>query len=579
MNRIGANAVAASIRSHGNETVFALGGHAHFRVLDELDQMGVRIIGGRHESAVIAAADGYARITGRSGVAIIIAEQGAANAYAGLLTAKYACVPIVVLIVRFSTAYDDPRSEEEVSQFAGLRDCVKWARTVPHPERLGEYVDAAFRIAEGGEPGPVLVALQGAFLDSRVTEKEPESRERFPHPLGCPGEVAQEVAEVIQGSQRPVILAGGGSRFGNASGALTRIGEATGIPVVGRGLGRGVVDETSAAGWSWPVAQHALHMADLVLAIGARLDQKMSYGLPPRFSPTARLIQVDVAPENLGAPRNIYKTVVADAGEFSSVLEQHLVGAKESTLGGWWIRDAVASVQGVYREVGKGISGKPHPAETARLVSAHMSPNDIMVTDGAKIRGWMLGIHEVRRCPGWIDHAPLGSMGICTGLAIGAACGTEDEARSANGTAGRVVLFTGDGAIGYFASEFSTMARHNLRIVTVIGNDGAWGTERDWQLRSFGRTVNTELGDWDYAQVASGFGCRARRIETQVDLGTAIKWAFDSVGPVVLDVTIDPEAGSGMRDGPPSGGQSSEDLVRPEAGVYPEGLRDDLLRL
>jgi acetolactate synthase-1/2/3 large subunit len=176
-------------------------------------------------------------------------------------------------------------------------------------------------------------------------------------------------------------------------------------------------------------------------------------------------------------------------------------------------------------------------------------PEDaIMVGDGADVQNWMYGALRIRRAPGFLDHYPLGGMGIGTPLAVGAAAAARELA--AGGTPRRVVLVTGDGSFGFYPAELHAAARAGLPLVVVICNDAAWGTEKHGQRQAIGRTVNTELGALPYEHLGIAFGGTGIRVERLAELGPALDAAFAATTPCVVNVLMDREAGAALKTEP-----------------------------
>ena len=326
--------------------------------------------------------------------------------------------------------------------------------------------------------------------------------------------------------------------------------EAFRLPVLGNGLGRGLVPEDWERSFNWPMAQIAAHRADVVLVVGARLKQRLGFGLPPRFSPAAKFIQVDIEAEELGRNRRIDVPVVGDAGLFCDALAAALAARgyagppkKE------WLRAALHERIKYLLALASTNADPIHPLRLGRAIMERLEPDDIIVGDGADVQNWMYGALRVRRAPGFLDHYPLGGMGIGTPLAVGAAAAARELAGDA-GRPRRVVLVTGDGSIGFYPAELHAAALAGLPLVVVVCNDGAWGTELHGQRKAIGRSVNTELGSLPYERLGEAFGGRGLRVERAAELGPALDAAFLADVPCVVNVLVDREAGAAIKSDP-----------------------------
>lgn len=548
----GSEALGRAIRREGANTVFSLAGAAHGRLLNALEGDGVQIVSARHETAAVVAADGYARITGRTGFAIIIAKQGLPNALTGIMEAQAACSPVVVIVARSPIAQDEPGSGLD-DELAFVRPFVKWARTVYDKDRLAEYLHYASHLAQSGRPGPVVLVVPQDLLATPVEEQRREDEPLIPPAPPDPSPTAiDEAARLLAGARRPLVLAGSGAA--RASVGLRRLA-AFGIPILGNSLGRGAVPEDLDTGFPWPLAQIAAKDADVVVVVGARLTDRLGYGLAPRFNPDAKFIQVDLAAEELRRARKIDVPIVADSGRATLALADAL----ERTLGGvravsseapGFVNAAMANRLARIAEVGLGDDGPIHPYRIARELVPLIPEDAIVVGDGADALNWFLAHLRIKQAPGYLDHYPSGSMGIGTPLAVGAAAAARELAENTGSRPRPVFLITGDGAFGFYLAELNTIAIGKLPIRIVVVNDNGWGTERHGQRLSIGRTVNVDLGETRYDQIAEGFGIPGEHVASPRDVKAALDRAVAQRGPALVDCWVDRDAGAMRKKDP-----------------------------
>ncbi len=548
----GGQVISRILRGYGIETAFVLAGAAHSHTLFAFEDDGVAVVSGRHEAGTVGAADGYARVTGKPGIAMIAGKQGMPNAMAGIQTARMACSPVVV----FASVYADPSREslgdEGEDPLEMAKPYAKWCRVVPTIDRLAEFVHAAMRAAASGRPG---VAVLGVPLSIQAATVDGDAALE-PHPLQtnvseASDEAVDAAAEMILKAERPLILAGSGAGLSNAGPALRSLVDSHRLPVLGHALGRGLVPEDHTLGFSWPLAQVAAKEANAVLVVGMRLSQRIGYGLAPRFNAKAKFAQIDVVADEFGRNRIIDVPLLGDAALTVDKLNAALTAKGYLPKGDpTWINEAMAARMARIDELGREKDGKIHPTRIGRDLMDVMPQDAIFVGDGADALNWMHGVMRISGDRSYLDHYPLGSMGIGTALSIGAAAGERELAARENRDPREVVLVTGDGAFGFYASEWNAAVLAGLKIVCVIANDGAWGTEKNGQLNAAGRNVNCELGQASYELIGQVFGCLSERVETPSDIKPALQRAFAADQTSIINVLTDPDAGLARKQDP-----------------------------
>ncbi len=570
----GGEVINHALSRYGVNTTFALAGTAHAHLLWAMEQDKARhpwtIISGRHETGTVGAADGYARATGKLGIAMINAEHGLANAMTGIVVAQAACSPVLVLTTLGTPSQTEAISERGNDLMDMAKPFVKWAKAVPDPSRLEEYVHAAAKQAMTGRPGVAMLGIPNGWESKAVEMSERgEMALTTPRHPGPSDEALKTAAALLANAKRPLILVGAGAMLSGASPALRRLAETFRFPVLGNSMGRGIVAEDLKIGFPWPLAQVAAKQADVVLVLGARLTQRMGFGLAPRFAQNAKFIQVDVHAEELNRNRVIDVPIVADVRLTVEALQTELtrIGFKNS-VDPTWINEAMTARVARIEELGLDGSAPIHPYRMARELMKVMPDDSIYVGDGADIQNWMHAILRIKHPRAFMDHYPYGSMGTGTPLAIGAASAMKEEALKAGTTPRPTVLVTGDGAFGFYCSEFNGAVMAGLRLICLISNDAGWGTERHGQLKALGGQVNCDLGHCDYHLIGEAYGAVGRRIEKPADIAPALKMAFAADRPVVLNVITDPMAGLLRKEDPRVQCIAFEDLVSSQKTQY-----------
>jgi acetolactate synthase-1/2/3 large subunit len=459
-----------------------------------------------------------------------------------------------VVVIAALNPRSDIESHAEVTNdpLDMVKPFAKWIRSVPDKSRLGEFVDEAVRHASNGRPGVAVLGVPSDFEGTAVhrfdTEKKPLTRCFAPMP---DPEAIEAAADLVCRAKRLIVLAGTGAALSGAGPGLRKLAQTFNIPVMTNALGRGLVSEDLILGYSWPLAQIAVKEADVVLCLGIRLTQRMGYGLAPQFHPEAEFIQVDILPEEIGRNRHIQVPIVGDACRAIEMLYSTLRrrGA-EPKISTEWVNRSLRTRMARIEEIGYHDGPPIHPYRIARDLMHCLPENAVYVGDGADIQNWMHAVLRIRSERAYMDHYPFGSMGIGTPLALGAAAGARELAQQSGQPERPVVLVTGDGAFGFYSSEFNSAALAGLKFICIISNDGAWGTEKHGQIKALGTSHNCELGHCDYHLVAHAYGGIGERIEDPADFAPALARALDARRPAVLNVITDPMAGAVRKNDP-----------------------------
>ena len=545
MNVTGGDLITRTLQAHGVGSVFAVAGASHTHLLAPLADANVSILSSRHEAGAVGGADGYARATGGPGVALIVADQGLPNAVGALAVAWHALSPVLVLVATPPRALVEADAGIDQDKLALVAPISKWARTVPDAARLGDYVETAIKHARSGRPGPVVLLVPEPFLATPVAAGEGVGRLSSGRPQPDPRSIA-DAAAVLAAAERPLVVAGGGAV--GAATELRALAARHRMRVLMNGLGRGVVPEDDEIGFPWPYAQVAANRADVVLVVGARLTQRLGLGLPPRFDAAAKFIQVDIEPGAFHRNRRTDVPILGDAAPAVAALDDSLSRLRKGRpYDDGWLHVALEPRRRRIAELAGADRSSLHPLRLAKAIEDRRPAGSLFVADGADIATWLYGAIRIRAPRGFLDHYPMGAMGSCTALAVGAAAALHER----HGTsAPPVVLVTGDGAIGFHPLELHAASRAGLNLVVVVANDGAWGTELHTQRQAIGREINTQLGQLPYEQLGTLVGGCGLRIDTPDQVGPVLDRAFATRGLVVVNALIDPESGAELKNNP-----------------------------
>jgi acetolactate synthase-1/2/3 large subunit len=568
------------LQQAGIDTLFTLhGGHLD-AIFQAADEAGMRLVDTRHEQAAGHAADGWARTTGKLGVAIVTAGPGMTDSVTAIANAYLDCIPTLFI------AGAAPLREAETLPLQGGLDQVaivapitKWAHRVTNTERIPDLTAQAIRVASSGRPGPVFLELPIDVLFSPVDEASIEIPEKIlsdTAPAPAP-EAVERTIEWLHVAERPAILAGGGAWFSGAGVDLLAFAERTGTPVFTNSKAHGLVPAShplSGGGFAnLAIAAGAgVGSADAVLVLGARFGLFLG-GRGAKLIPgTARIIQVDIAGEEIGRNRRVDLGVAADCRETLRALDTAASERDWADRSEW--QQGIRGLRGSHRLLFAQAleSDKPpiHPYRLAAEVMKVLPPDSVVAADGGETSSWMETVAEVHGGGRWMSHGYLGCLGTGMAFAIAAKVAHPEHP---------VVCVVGDGSVGLNFAEFDTMVRHGLPIVTVVNNDQLWGMSAHGQdlIYGEGRRVVTELGPTRYDLAAAGFGCHAEHVEDPAELPTALERAFASGKPACVNVMTDGSVIAPITRMMVGGGMASEGGGEAGGGTqipYYENLED-----
>ncbi|MBR0896709.1 thiamine pyrophosphate-binding protein [Bradyrhizobium tropiciagri] len=534
----GGQALVAVLKRFDVDTIFTLhGGHLDC-VYQAAVAGGIRLVDHRHEQAAGIAATGYARATGRVGVAMVTAGGGVTNVVTAVANAYADCVASVFIggapPLRDYDALPVNSGYDQLSVMSGI---TKWACRVTHVERLPDLVGRAFHIAREGRPGPVYLDLPSDVLYAIFEEGDavypggPINVSRLAPSSAAVG----AVLDMLRRAERPVILAGGGVAYSNGGALLSRFAELSGIPVATNNKSRGTLSTdhplwVRGFGALGAAAARGAGVPDVVLMLGARLGLYTGGRRKSVIPADAKIIQVDISAEEIGRVRDVELGVVSDCREMLGALIAQAGNGPWPERGAW-----VSELRG------DNVLKPPQPSPTdgltpglLALTLAGVVPDDaILVLDGGETPAWFDGVAASLGPGRWLGHGYMGVMGEGLPLAIGAQAAHPDK---------RVICLSGDGALGFNFAEFDTMARHNLPIVVVVNNDQQWGMSAHGQDLVYGpgKRIVSDLAATRYDLAAAGFGAHAEYVASFDHLGPALKRALAANRPACVNVMTKP---------------------------------------
>ncbi|MBI3179392.1 MAG: acetolactate synthase [Deltaproteobacteria bacterium] len=532
----GGHLVARALKAEGIDHLFTLcGGHIQM-IYDGCLSEGVRVVDTRHEQSAGHAADGWARVTGKPGVAAVTAGPGVTDVVTAVANAQRAQVPMVVIGGQGARTLSqfggqDRGSLQDMNHVELMRPVSKWAVSVPETRRLQEYMQTAFRVATTGVPGPVFLEmpLDVLFLgcdDSEVVHYAGYRSEA--KPAGDPVYL-DRAAIALAAAKRPMLIVGSQWRWSSQRQGLDELLQVAPMPVFVNGMARGALPPEHPCLFT-RCRKDALAAADVVVVFGTPLDFRLGYG--DAIPAEAKLIQVDLDGAEIGRNRTVDLGIVGDSGLVLAGLAARLKGRAPDTAD-WLnqVREHEARRVGKMRQEMEVASDPINPLYLCSRLNRFVGERTIVVGDGGDFVATAAYVLKVRGVGSWMDPGPLGTLGVGPGYAMAAKLAKPDH---------RVILVSGDGSFGLNGFEFETMARHGIKVTCVIGNDAAWTQIRRGQIEMYGeeRAVATALRHTRYDLVAEGLGAHGEHVQRAQDIDAALDRAFAAPGPAVVNVEI-----------------------------------------
>ena len=538
----GAHLMVRALKLEGIQSIFTIVGDTILPLVDAVEDEGLELIDTRHEGSAMHMADAWARVTGKPAVTLFTGGPGFSNAISALPSIYLAESPVIFISGTSELSEMGMYGFQEIDQVGMAAPVSKGAWLIHDRRRIPEYVATAFRTALSGRPGPVHLTIPMDIQEQEIDEDDlpryqPAEYRNTGRSQGDPKLVSEAMC-LLRQAERPVVIAGNASRYSLAPQALQEFMEVTGLPLFTVEQARGLVSDDHPlcfgyADGAMNAAARRFGESDVVLLLGKRLDHRYRFGRPPFFSASARLIQVDPSPDEIGRNRGVSVGIVGDIG---AVVEQLTRQAKTqswpSSLTAPWLaqlrQDRETWIEHL-ESFATGVELPLHPMRVFKEVEPFIDENTILVFDGGDYAGWGRPYLKARKPGHWIRLGPLAQLGCGLPFALGAKLACPEA---------RVLLFIGDGAFGFYSIEYDTAIRHNLAITAILGNDSAWGIDRNFQLAYYGRAVGTDLRFVRYDRVVEALGGYGEYVEESDDIGPAVERAIASGQPSVVNIRV-----------------------------------------
>jgi acetolactate synthase I/II/III large subunit len=553
------DALMECLKAEGVDVVFGLPGGANLPTYDAFYDAGIRNILVRHEAGGGHAAEGYAKATGKVGVSLGTSGPGATNLVTPICDAMMDSVPVVFITGQVQTHLLGTDGFQEADTIGITMPIVKHSFMIQHPNEIPRTVHEAFHVARSGRPGPVVVDIPSDLSRADINY-EPVQDVHLPgYQPTTTGNQKQIrlAAKAIANARRPVIYAGGGVVGANASPQLVELATVDKLPVTCTVMGLGAFPAPHEQ-WLGMLGMHgtrtanyAMDEADLIIAIGARFDDRIT-GKLSEFAPRAKFIHIDIDPAEISKNVPAHIPIVGDAANILPRLtaEYRALDPDPARLDEWWSRIRVWQER---HPLGYEDSDDSEikPQYMVQALYEATGGGAIVVSDVGQHQMWAAQYYDFPAPRRWINSGGLGTMGFGLPAAMGAKVGCPDQT---------VVCISGDGSVQMNAQELATCAQEGIAIKVFIMNNNYLGMVRQWQELFWDhRYSSVDMGQWpDFVKLADAYGATGIRLTDKGTLVDDMRAALETPGPVVVDVRVTQEENVYPMIGP---GQAARDMV------------------
>lgn len=546
----GAEIVVECLKKEKVDTLFCYIGGAVIPIFDQLLVRGkeIRQVRPVHEQGGVHAADGYARVTGKTGVMIVTSGPGATNAVTGIATAFMDSVPLVVISGQIAKSRIGSDAFQEADVMGMTLPLTKESIFVEDVAEIEDAIQRGFRIARSGRPGPVVIDIP---IDIQMHEaeyigKDTEWKEEEVSSLKS--ETVKRVAKMLGKARRPLLLTGGGVTFSKASDKVRSFIEKFRIPIVTTVMGRGLCDDEElyfggVGMHGLPEANFGIQNCDLLIALGVRFSDRIT-GDKVSFAKNAEVVHVDIDEAELDKNIKAEVAVKACAGDFVAALAD-----EKPETGDYreWLYELNRCRQENY--VDFSCKDVIRPEYAVMELGKVFSEDTAVVADVGQNQMWVSQYYPFKQSGKFLTSGGLGTMGYALPAAVGAALG-----------GGEVLMIAGDGGFQMNIQELATVSRYRLPVKMVVLDNARLGMVRQWQdLMCEGRYAGTVLNDNpDFVAITRAYGIPAIRVTSAGEFDSAVKWLADQEGAALLQIEI--ESGENVLPMVPSG-KSLDDVL------------------
>jgi 2-hydroxyacyl-CoA lyase 1 len=534
----GATLVARCLKQQGIDELFGVVGVPVTGIAVAASKEGIRYVGTRHEQAAGYAAQAISYMKGRIGACIVVSGPGMTNAISALGNAWSNCWPMLLIGGSSNQILNHMGDFQAAPQVELARPFCKWVGQAERIEHIPRYIATAVRLAISGRPGPVYLDLPGDIIMSRIDEAKidyPTRVEAPPTPQVDPALVKKALG-ALRSARQPLAIIGKGAAWARAEEQVRRFIDETHMPFLPSPMGKGVVPDDHPLSVA-AARTYALQNTDLVFLIGARLNWIMHFGLPPRFRPDLRVVQLDIAAEEIGT--NV-PTEVPLVGDAKAVMTQMVAALEEDP---WQVAASSPWRQALQQEMAAKRAATVPMLESDEVPMNYYRPlqeiqdalprDAIIVTEGAStmdISRQVLDNYEPRHR---LDAGSWGTMGVGPGFAIAAQVANPGK---------RVIALEGDAAFGFDGLEVEVAVRHKLPITWIVFNNNGIGGGPSALPEDAPLPPGAFVPNARYDKVIEAFGGKGYHVETPEALRAALRESFASGATTLINVAINPQS-------------------------------------
>jgi acetolactate synthase I/II/III large subunit len=538
----GGHLVAKSLKNEGTDIIFTLCGGHIIDIYDGCLDEGLKIVDVHHEQVAAHAADGYARITGKPGCAVVTAGPGTTDAITGVANAFRAESPMLLIGGQGALSQHKMGSLQDLPHVDILRPITKFAASVLSTERIADMISMAFRECYHGAPGPSYLEMPRDILDAKVDV----AKVRMPKPgqyrastksIGDPADI-ERLADILVHAKKPCVLLGTQVWTCRGTEAAIDFVKTLNIPAFMNGAGRGTLPPGHPHHFQL-TRRYAFDKADVIIIVGTPFDFRMGYGR--RLREDATVVQIDMDYRTVGKNRDISLGLVGDVGAILATVAQAVSGRVDTGVHERkpWLEELRAEEERLDNDRRPRLTSDARPIHPLRLcyeINEFLREDSVYIGDGGDIVTFSGGVVQPKSPGHWMDPGPLGTLGVGVAFAMASKLVQPEQ---------EVVCLFGDGAFPLTGWDFETMVRFNLPFVGIVGNNSAWNQIRFGQIAKYGRQrgeIGNKLGDVPFDQFATMLGGYGEEVRAPHGIQPALQRARESGKPSLINVWIDPEA-------------------------------------